>query len=302
MKLVDILRALEWVYYRVRRLPRWQSILAWTVINLVVCFVAWKYLPTPSEQAGRRDLLLFVDLGVLGELLVLVGHYFRGGQRNPVQEILRDVRASNPESFEREPDEGIEVHVVGLDPDGRKPAKDVELSFATVLEGINRIEASLPVTRYSAAIGINPMGLALATYLAQKKGIPREHVGVILTTRRGPDRELRAALPPTPPRGGSFHGTILLLVDDEQKTGYTAKKAFELLKNHFGCERRNIWFISLVGTYVGKDEIEHCRNQLTLENILRQRCKPYGEIPHDCIPQRIAFFTPRAVKMPLELP
>lgn len=257
-----------------------------------------------------RDWLQLIIFVLAAELILFVSLYFcvrKRGHRNPITIPVLGLVAPNPDGTTKKTAADL------LDTNARREGDEdlvVQLTSATVLDGLRRLHGTLaPSEGFALCIGINPTGLALAKVLAKEFDVPRENVGVVLTSRKDVHghRSSLWALPNNAAcsghweQNGKFVGKILL-VDSEFKSGNTAKEAIEHLAKEFACDPQQIWYVALVACGVTRQTIQEC-GSLKLSDILKARLVLPGQPPNtDVIPHRVAYFTPGYVEMPYGIP
>ncbi|UCE60187.1 MAG: phosphoribosyltransferase [Phycisphaerales bacterium] len=303
--------------------PGIDPLVLWTIINVFITVSLYYMLEDQWPEVTPEKPLVLMGLLVVVELFIVSYRYFtvrERGRANPVEQVVRDVKVSRPGSPEAE--DLITVHLLTRNADSRSGEGQAKLSLASMFDGAERLRESLPNEKIALCVGINPAGLLLATYLAQKYDVRREDVAVILTgfrDGRSGKREIHDALP-------EAHGLLnaqqklngrILLVDDEYKTGESARMALELLKERYHCEGKDVWYVVLVACGIGPDAIKGAAKPTRLRELLHESRRRFlessgtalGEKGQDdpdnrtspIFPHRVAFFTPGRIAMPWEI-
>ncbi len=289
-----------------KRAPASVGSLAVAVIAISTYFGAQNLLPVVQV----RDVVQLIVFVAIAEWVFFVALYLRvreRGSRTPISLPILGIEMTDPDGAKKK----IDVDL--LEPNARREgAADlvVHLKSASVVDGLRRLHGTLPPTPgFALCVGINPMGLALASFLAKEFRVPRENVGIVLTSDRPAmgSRKVIWALPKKETyathwqANDAFIGNILL-VDSEFKSGTMAKEAIEYLIRIHQCKPGQVWYVALVACGVTRQIVDECASR-KLSDLLHDR-KALTAHPNETeiVPNRVAFFSPGHVEMPFAIP
>ena len=288
------------------------------------------------EQGAFLFSLLGFILALAALLVVLWEHYVTAGVLGGVaigvflaalfiwlQPLLQPAVVDGIRAFDCDKEErAFGVELLTHNADGSRGDEIVELSWKLFQRNANRLCRYVAYHRsieIAACIGINPVGILLANYVASRRGLERRHMGAIPTTGRGsgPSKSARwmsFALPRDSEvrHEGELRGKVLL-VDSQVQTGGSIQQVYEKLtsrppddkgckEDHIRCNEDDIWYVALVASGIDAKLIEDVRarsGKLQLKDLLDGRDVAWAPTQYSSpVPARVFCFTPDKMRMP----